>query len=255
MRRALWIGLLLLAVVAAVWVARRPVPQAPVEAVGKGAQVLEVMDGDSIRVRTADARELVVRLYGVDAPEKDQPFAQQSRAFTTDATQGTEAQLDVVEIDQYGRSVAIVNAGAGYESINERLVMAGLAWRYDKHCDRESWCDAIGRREREAREARRGLWADPEPTPPWQWRWEVRQQPEAAAPARQNALPNRVCVDHKTARDPNGQEMECIPYRCEAGACLTRCRTVKDCVGEGWPMNCVNSRCVPQPPRDRPTPR
>mgnify|MGYP001769760733 FL=1 len=101
MRRALWIVLLLLAVVAAVWVARRPGPQAPVEAVGKGAQVLEVMDGDSIRVRTADARELVVRLYGVDAPEKDQPFAQQSRAFTVNATQGTEVQLDVVEIDQY----------------------------------------------------------------------------------------------------------------------------------------------------------
>jgi len=71
----------------------------------------------------------------------------------------------------------------------------------------------------------------------------------------QPATRDRACVDYKTARDRNGHEVECIPYRCEGGACLTRCHTVKDCAGEGWPMNCVNTRCVPQPPRDRQRPR
>ncbi len=54
----------------------------------------------------------------------------------------------------------------GRRSLCHTLVAAGAAWvlpaaRSDA---------ALARLEREAREARRGLWAHPDPIPPWQWR-------------------------------------------------------------------------------------
>ena len=50
--------------------------------------------------------------------------------------------------------------------INEALVSQGWAWHYTRYSDHP----ALARAEREARAARRGLWRDPHPTPPWTWR-------------------------------------------------------------------------------------
>jgi len=50
--------------------------------------------------------------------------------------------------------------------------------------------ETLGRLEAEARAAKRGLWADANPTPPWEWR-AARQRPEVqASPAR--VVPNGI---------------------------------------------------------------
>jgi len=46
------------------------------------------------------------------------------------------------------------------------MVRAGLAWAYARYL-RDPRIAAL---EREARVARRGLWRDPNPTPPWSYR-------------------------------------------------------------------------------------
>ena len=52
--------------------------------------------------------------------------------------------------------------------------MAGLAWWYRQYSKDAS----LGVLEEDARQARRGLWADPNPVPPW----EVRQPKQGRTP-------------------------------------------------------------------------
>ena len=52
-------------------------------------------------------------------------------------------------------------------NLNRELVRAGLAWWYRRYAPHDAELEAL---EAEARAARRGLWADPHPVPPWEWR-------------------------------------------------------------------------------------
>ena len=51
-------------------------------------------------------------------------------------------------------------------NVNRKLVKPGLAWWYKKY----SKDGSLGALEQEAREAKRGLWAEPNPIPPWIYR-------------------------------------------------------------------------------------
>ena len=52
-------------------------------------------------------------------------------------------------------------------SLNQELVRQGMAWHYRRYAPHDS---TLSRRESEARAARRGLWSQPNPVPPWEWR-------------------------------------------------------------------------------------
>jgi len=52
--------------------------------------------------------------------------------------------------------------------INEELVQAGLAWWYRRYSPND---ERLAQLEADAKAAKRGLWADAEPVPPWEWRW------------------------------------------------------------------------------------
>ncbi len=84
--------------------------------------------------------------------------------------------------DRYGRTVGVVLLPDG-RSLNHELVRAGLAWMYRRYTNDESLSDL----EEEARVARRGLWADRNPIPPWEWRIarknpRLYRQPRAPTP-------------------------------------------------------------------------
>lgn len=137
---------------------------------GSQEQVSDVLDGDSLVIyRNGDRRE--VRLYAVDAPEKGQAYGAEARAFTRELARGKAITMKVVDEDQYDRLVAEVFLEDG-RSVNEALVEAGLAWWYQRHAEGNR---TLSRLEREAREAGRGLWADPDPEPPWEFRRRMRE--------------------------------------------------------------------------------
>jgi len=52
------------------------------------------------------------------------------------------------------------------------MVDRGLAWHYKQYADEQSPGDreAYSAAEEAARDARRGVWSDSEPVPPWEWR-------------------------------------------------------------------------------------
>jgi micrococcal nuclease len=57
-------------------------------------------------------------------------------------------------------------------NLNQMLVAEGWCWWYPKHALNGK---VLKRVESEARTAKRGLWADPYPVPPWEWqKWRDR---------------------------------------------------------------------------------
>lgn len=140
------------------------------------ARVVGVSDGDTITVLHG-AQDLKVRLYGIDCPEKGQAYGTRAKLFTAQAVFGRDVTVRAVTRDQYGRIVGEVTLPDG-ASLNRALVEAGFAWWYREYpSDPE-----LATLEAEARAARRGLWADRSPVPPWEFRSQHRR-PRRAAPA------------------------------------------------------------------------
>ena len=78
---------------------------------------------------------------------------------------GKMVTIKVETIDRYKRIVGEVILPDG-KNLNQELVNAGLAWWYRKYSNDET----LGELEEEARKAKRGLWNDPNPIPPWEFR-------------------------------------------------------------------------------------
>lgn len=133
------------------------------------ATVDYVQDGDSMIV-LLDGEKKTIRLWGVDSPEGNthQPYAEQAQHFTRELCDHHQVTLIPHDTDRYGRLVAEVVLPDG-ENVNEELVKAGFAWHYRQHAPDATF---LAKAEEEAKAAHRGIWADPDPTPPWKWRRE-----------------------------------------------------------------------------------
>ncbi|MDR2801085.1 MAG: thermonuclease family protein [Desulfovibrio sp.] len=130
--------------------------------------VISVSDGDSFVFLTSGGKRLTVRLYGVDSPEYGQPEGRKAKKFTSDLILFEHVDLNILDTDAYGRSVALVSAEDG-RVLNEELVRAGLAWVYRAYC-RIPACARWLVLEQEARRAKIGLWKDEKPVYPANWR-------------------------------------------------------------------------------------
>lgn len=129
--------------------------------------VVGIADGDTLTAR-CDMSEgmttVTVRLAEIDAPEKGQAFGSRSRQHLADTCLRRAAIVRPQTTDRYGRTVARVEC-EGVDASTEQL-RAGMAWVFDRYVtDRDLY--AV---QQEARNERRGLWADGEPVPPWEWR-------------------------------------------------------------------------------------
>jgi endonuclease YncB( thermonuclease family) len=134
------------------------------------AQVVKVIDGDTIEVRYQE-KKLRIRLWGIDTPEHQQGFSREAQEFTRQRIQGRGVELQTKAWDKYGRLVAIVNVDG--DSLNEELLREGLAWVHIYYC-KEPICREWRQLEKKARQGGRGLWQDTHPVPPWKWKQNHR---------------------------------------------------------------------------------
>jgi len=132
-------------------------------------KVVGISDGDTIKV-LHNGKEERVRLNGIDCPEKRQAFGTRAQQFTSDLAFGKEVTVRAMGHDRHGRTIGDVILADG-TNLNQELVKAGLAWWYQRFSADET----LGRLESEARAAKRGLWAEANPIPPWQFRSEARE--------------------------------------------------------------------------------
>lgn len=132
-------------------------------------KVVKIRDGDTIEVLRG-TRTVRIRVHGVDTPERGQPWSARAKSFTADLAGSRDVVVVVRDVDRYRRVVGEVLLPDG-RSLAYELVRAGLAWHYKRY----SSDPELARLEAEARRARRGLWIDPKPTPPWEHR--ARRRP------------------------------------------------------------------------------
>jgi len=126
------------------------------------AKVLEVLDGDTIVV-LKNGKQIVVRLASIDCPEIGQPHNIAARKFTDKWVAGKSVTVWPTDTDQEGRTVAFVFIGK--TDLNKELLKAGLAWHHKAHArDPE-----FAKLEFDAKAKKVGLWAEPNPVPPWEW--------------------------------------------------------------------------------------
>ncbi|NEX14133.1 MAG: nuclease [Prosthecochloris sp.] len=129
--------------------------------------VLHVADGDSFTL-TKEREEVEIRLFGIDCPERKQPFYRKAERFTRTVLREGEIRFTAVDRDRYGRVIAWVYVDS--LCLNEELLRNGLAWHYKRYSDDAN----LARLEDSARTAKTGLWIDPNPVPPWEFRRQHR---------------------------------------------------------------------------------
>ena len=129
-------------------------------------QVVRVLDGDTIEVLQENNELTRIRLDGIDAPEKAQPFGQRSRQALTAMIAGKIVHISGNNRDRYNRLLGTV----WYDSadINAIQVIHGMAWVYQYKG--KPTVPAYANLEEKARKNRTGLWIEPAPVEPWRWR-------------------------------------------------------------------------------------
>jgi endonuclease YncB( thermonuclease family) len=71
-------------------------------------KAIGVTDGDTIEILEQGNHVRRIRLSGIDAPEKGQPFDQRSKQSLSDLVFGKQVEAETSKIDRYGRAVAKV---------------------------------------------------------------------------------------------------------------------------------------------------
>ena len=140
-------------------------------------RVVGVADGDTLTVLDG-SRQVRVRLWGIDAPERGQPWSSRSRESLAARAMHRDASVATRGTDGYGRTLARV-AVDGVD-LGEAQVRDGMAWVYRRYSkDR-----AMIALEDDARAGRRGLWSLPDPEPPWAWRARAARAGAASSPSQ-----------------------------------------------------------------------
>ena len=142
-------------------------------------RVVGVADGDTITLLDADGEQHKIRLQGIDAPEKAQPYGQRSKENLSRLVFNKNVRVEWEKRDKYIRIVGKVmvqptdcstcsmTLDAGHAQIT-----VGLAWWYRKYAKEQPPQDRgqYEFSEQEAKAKRVGLWLEADPTPPWEWR-------------------------------------------------------------------------------------
>jgi micrococcal nuclease len=125
-------------------------------------QVVKIADGDTLTL-LVERKQVKIRIHGIDAPEKRQPFYRRSGQSLSELCWGKDATFE-----KTGRSWDRLTAHLHCDGVNvgTAQVAKGFAWvepRFNKDL-------ALPPLQERARAEKRGLWVDPEPVAPWEWR-------------------------------------------------------------------------------------
>jgi micrococcal nuclease len=135
---------------------------------GQIGVVIKVFDGDSFIVRLQTEERIEVRLADIDAPEKDQPYADAARAALRTLIYQKKIRVMTLRTDRYQRQIARVFLLTGGAEVGEQMLTGGHAWVYRPQVSNA----LLYTIERQARERQLGLWALPaeQRQEPWRWR-------------------------------------------------------------------------------------
>jgi endonuclease YncB( thermonuclease family) len=147
-------------------------------------KVVKIADGDTITIVDDLGEKHRIRLAGIDAPEKNQPYGDVSTQGLNKLVSGRVVTIEYEKRDRYKRIIGKVlvdppgevfcmaldcvkKIDAGLEQIK-----AGFAWHYKYYQMEQSEVDRrlYSEAELEARIKHLGIWKDEETMAPWEWR-------------------------------------------------------------------------------------
>ena len=128
-------------------------------------EVVRISDGDTVTIQTDNGTRVKIRMFGIDAPESRQEFGNESKAKITSLISGRTVTVKTHSHDRYNRVLGEIFLDG--QNINRTMVQEGCAWHYVQYAPNDK---DLARDQQEAMAAKKGLWANPNPTPPWQHR-------------------------------------------------------------------------------------
>lgn len=135
-------------------------------------EVAGAVDGDTLNLMVGGLLRKI-RLYGIDAPERKQPFWEEAKKALAKRFVGKEVQVLVMGKDGDGLTLGVIRLDG--RCINTSLVREGYAW----HDTRTNKSPTLIKAEKQARSKKLGLWARADPMPPWEWR-RIEEAKQAA---------------------------------------------------------------------------
>ena len=129
--------------------------------------VNKVHDGDTVTVtyNTKTKKKVVVRLYGIDAPELPQLFGLEAKNHLTGMIKDKKVLIEFLGEDQYNRQIGKVFVDKIY--VNNEMVKSGYAHWFDAYAPLD---EDLKQSQNEAENQQLGLWSYPDPIIPWKWR-------------------------------------------------------------------------------------
>lgn len=131
-------------------------------------KVVRVADGDTFTILDPDKKQIRIRFYGIDCPEKGQDFYRKAKDFTSERSFGKNVKIEVKDKDRYGRIVGMVWIKG--ENLNLSLLQEGLAWHYTSFDKSKAFAQA----EQNARKRNKNIWSHKEPIAPWKYRRKAK---------------------------------------------------------------------------------
>ena len=196
--------------------------------------VVKIADVDTLTL-LVDSQQHKIRLSDIDTPKRKQPFGTRAKQALSELAFDKQVRVVEVTVDRYGRIVGRVYVGE--IDVNRELVAEGLAWVYRKYSN-----DAeLLRLEAEAKQKGLGLWADPNPIPPWEWR---RGRRELGCGSRQSSMSSpgmggarqslSICAARASMATVaplpprlTTRALSCPPLRQSWVSCLSRCANLR----------------------------
>jgi len=127
-------------------------------------RVVGVHDGDTVTCLDESNQQQKVRLAEIDAPEIGQEYGRNSREALAELVFGKTVEVTEDGKDRYGRWIGHLSAGGS--DMNRQMVATGNAWHYVDYSTDAS----LAALQSQAQSQRLGLWAQPNPIPPWTFR-------------------------------------------------------------------------------------
>jgi endonuclease YncB( thermonuclease family) len=143
-------------------------------------KIVQVSDGDTVNI-LVNQQTHRIRLASIDAPETahgsnrpGQPYGEASRKHLADYVAGKTLTLICFEKDQYGRDVCDIPVGD--TTANRLQVQHGMAWANQQGQGKYLRDQKLVELEKKAKQAKLGLWVEPQAVAPWVWRHDCWQK-------------------------------------------------------------------------------
>ncbi|HTH55470.1 MAG TPA: thermonuclease family protein [Cyclobacteriaceae bacterium] len=129
-------------------------------------KVVSVIDGNTVELITDQRESYKILLFGIDSPELGQEYGDKAHRLLQKIILDKTVSVKIQGKDRWGNRLGIVLIEGKVDPRLE-LLQAGLAWTAEINPIQE--LETI---KEKAREKRKGLWKEKDPTPPWTYRRE-----------------------------------------------------------------------------------